>query len=99
MAGQRWRAMEKLLSLLRTLFPGPRPRQDWDLQQRIQAYRPRGFASSLTSEQLEDERNEICAELADMEATALRQLAEAQENLEKIRALQKRAGCRSIRLN
>lgn len=51
------------------------------------------------SEEQERERHEICTELAEMEALALRQLAEAQENLEKIRALQKRAGCVPLGLN
>jgi len=41
----------------------------------------------------DSELAEICAELAELEQRALRQLAEAQENLDKVRAMQKKAGC------
>lgn len=47
----------------------------------------------LSLSPVEAERAEICAELAELEQRALRQLAEAQENLDKVRAMQKRAGC------
>lgn len=53
----------------------------------------RALYPRLSGTPLDTERAEICAELAELEQRALRQLAEAQENLDKVRAMQKRAGC------
>lgn len=91
--------MGKFWAMLRGFFFRPGRPVNPDAHRFPDTLRPAIGEPAPGTDQTGGERTDICSELADMEATALRHLAEAQENLEKVRALQRKAGCRSIRLN